>query len=135
MRRVALENVELPDGTIIPKHSTLGVSSHSMRDSSVYENPEEWDGYRFYNMREIPGKENMAQLVSTSPAHLGFGHGKHACPGRFFAANEIKIIILQILDKYDFRVHKGARTEHMLYGFNINANPFVEMEIRRRSKD
>lgn len=43
-------------------------------------------------MREQAETETEALLVTTSPNHLAFGHGKHACPGRFFAATEIKII-------------------------------------------
>ncbi|CAI2163292.1 20710_t:CDS:2 [Funneliformis geosporum] len=48
-------------------------------------------------------------LESKSPASrveknfLTFGFGKHACPGRFFAVNEIKIALHYLLLKYDIR--------------------------------
>lgn len=30
-----------------------------------------------------------------------FGYGKHACPGRFFAGNELKLILVKMLEKYE----------------------------------
>ncbi|KAH8703535.1 cytochrome P450, partial [Talaromyces proteolyticus] len=88
MRRYVTEDMTLQDGVFLPKGSMLGVSSHwSWGSSSFYENPEKFDGYRFLRMSEDPETEKTAHFVSTSPQHLGFGYGKHACPGRFFAAN------------------------------------------------
>ncbi len=135
MRRLALDKVELPDGTIIPKNSFLAVSGHGMWDSEVYQSPGTWDGYRFYRMRETPGQENLAQLVSTGPNHLGFGHGKHACPGRFFAANEVKIALVHILLKYDWRLPEGTAPKPRTFGFSLGSDPSLEVEIRRRREE
>lgn len=44
------------------------------------------------------------QFVATSPTYLGFGHGRHACPGRFFAANELKLLIAYLLTRYDIQM-------------------------------
>lgn len=38
---------------------------------------------------------------------MPFGYGKHACPGRFFAANEIKVIVINLLRKYDIETRQG----------------------------
>lgn len=38
---------------------------------------------------------------STSAEFLPFGHGKHACPGRFFAASELKLILGYMVMNYD----------------------------------
>jgi cytochrome P450 len=48
-----------------------------------------------------PGKENTLLLVSMIPEYIGFGYGIHACPGRFFAANEVKIALIFMLLNYD----------------------------------
>ncbi|RSL68870.1 hypothetical protein CEP53_002406 [Fusarium sp. AF-6] len=45
MTRLALADVELSDGTLIPKDSSLTVSSHKMWDPELYANPDQWDGY------------------------------------------------------------------------------------------
>lgn len=51
---------------------------------------------------------------------MGFGFGRHSCPGRFFAANEVKIALCHILLKYDFKLAEAERPEHERVGvFNI----------------
>ncbi|KAF6827222.1 cytochrome p450 monooxygenase, partial [Colletotrichum musicola] len=84
MSRSVTANVELSDGTKLARGSNIAVSAERMWDPEVYENPLEFDGYRFF--RERGGPNDAAnQLVSTGISHMGFGHGMHSCPGRFFA--------------------------------------------------
>ncbi|KAH8751640.1 cytochrome P450 [Diaporthe sp. PMI_573] len=137
MQRKARANVKLSNGTVVPKGTILGVSTHRHWDDEVYPNANEWDGYRFYNMRLSgePGKENGSQLVSTSPDHLGFGHGTHACPGRFFAANEIKIALIFILLNYDWKLPQGVKPKIAEFGIVLNADVTVEMLVRKREDD
>ncbi|KAK1545959.1 cytochrome P450 [Colletotrichum paranaense] len=135
MQRIAIKDVTLSDGTFIPKGANTAVSSHSQWNAAVYPEPEKWDAYRFLRMREEPGKENVSQLVSTLPEHLGFGHGKHACPGRFFAANEIKIALVHLLLQYEWKLPVGADTSITDYGVNPLLNPGLELEIRRRADE
>lgn len=40
-------------------------------------------------------------FVSTAPDYLPFGHGRHACPGRFLVDFELKMIVAYILKHYD----------------------------------
>lgn len=94
MHRLATTDVTLSNGMHIKKGQMTGISSHNMWSPEIYENPEMFDGYRFLQRRKLPGYEMKSQLVSTSTDHLGFSHGKHACPGRFFAANEVKIAMV-----------------------------------------
>ncbi|OLN83304.1 Dihydromonacolin L monooxygenase LovA 6 [Colletotrichum chlorophyti] len=135
MQRLARADVTLSDGTFIPKGSNVCVSSTSLWDPEIYPEPERWDGYRFLRMREQDGKTNMSQLVSTSSEHLGFGHGKHACPGRFFAANEIKIALVHILLQYEWRLPTGVEPKIIEYGIAPAMDPTVELEICRREEE
>ncbi|KAF2994023.1 hypothetical protein E8E14_001934 [Neopestalotiopsis sp. 37M] len=135
MTRLALEEVELSDGTVIPANSGLAVSAHRMWDEQVHAHPEQWDPYRFYRMREEPGKQNLAQLVSTSPDHLAFGHGLHACPGRFFASNELKILLIVIILQYDWVLPEGSSPQVYEHGFTLAGDPFLEMRIKCRPQD
>ena len=96
-----MADITLSDGTFIPRDTMLLVLSQQMRDPALYGNPEEFRPDRFYTMRKVSGKENHAQFVTTSPEHMGFSHGQHSCPGRFFAANETKILLCHLLLKYD----------------------------------
>lgn len=111
------------------------ISGHQMWDSSIYPNAQAFDGSRFLKMRSQPGKEYAAQLVSTSPDHLGFGYGKAACPGRFFAAQELKIALCHILTKYDIKRAHGSKPRAFTHGFFFVADPVAKLAIRRRRSD
>lgn len=133
MRRIASENVQFSDGTFIPKGSSIAVTARNHWDPKVYDKPDEWDGRRFLRMRDILGQEHLAQLVSTSPDHLGFGHGQQACPGRFFVSNEVKVIMIHLLLKYDWRLPEGAPVPQILhYAWSLRSDPTTKMQYRRR---
>ena len=135
MRRYTMEDVTLSDGLFIPKGVQVAVSSRLHWDPTVYPEPEKFDGYRFIKMAQDPGKEKLANLVTTSPEHLGFGHGKHACPGRFFASNEIKIALAHMLLKYEFKLSQGSDPKVFTMGWTLNSNPGVDLLVRRRKEE
>lgn len=136
MQRLVEKTIKLSDGTTIPKNTLLYVSSERMWDESIYPNPDQFDPYRFLRLRQTPGHEASAQLITPTPEHLGFGLGRHACPGRFFAANEMKVALCHILLKYDIKMAKEwedpppLRREVVLL-----ADPRAEMVIRRREAE
>lgn len=98
MQRQATATITLSDGTIIPKGYKLAVET-KMDDPDLYPNPEKFDLDRFVKLRET--NRSKWHFVTGSPEHTAFGYGKHTCPGRFFASNEIKIILTHLLIKYD----------------------------------
>ncbi|CAI6087324.1 unnamed protein product [Clonostachys chloroleuca] len=134
-RRQATEDVKLTNGYIIPKGTRIVIDSSHMWSSAYYDDPEKYDGYRFLKKRETPGEDKNTQLVSTSAAHMGFGHGVHACPGRFFAANEVKIALCHLLLKYDWRLPMGHRPQPMTHGMTYLTDPTTKMEFRRRTEE
>lgn len=70
MRREVTDDIILSDGTRLRKGSEFMVSALSHWDPSLYTNPEEWDGMRFYRLRQQPGNENVGQAAITSAEHL-----------------------------------------------------------------
>lgn len=76
MHRSATKDVNLSGGIKIHKGEHVAISSHQMWSAEEYEDPETFDPYRFVKRRQIPGLEQKSLLVSTSPNHLGFAHGK-----------------------------------------------------------
>ena len=112
------------------------VSGHMMHDESVYPDAMRYDGYRFYNKRQEVGHEHRHQFVTTSPEHLGFGHGMHACPGRFFAANEIKVFLIHLLLKYDWKfTEQQGRPESIQHGVEIICDQNVEFLFKERQPE
>jgi cytochrome P450 len=134
MRRLATKDVLLSDGMFIPKNTTVLFPADAMWDPDFYDNPKEFDPYRYMRMRESPNRQTQtaAQLVSPSPNHLGWGFGQHACPGRFFAANELKIALCQLLLKYDFKLDPERLPEVRRHGTSRTADPVAKLVIRRR---
>ncbi|WQF87931.1 Putative cytochrome P450 [Colletotrichum destructivum] len=135
MHRLVLEDVRLSNGDRIPSGSVIGVSANKLWDPAVHENPEKFDGYRFVRMRDSADSKqaNQAHLVSTSPNHLAFGHGKHACAGRFFAAHESKMALANLLLRYDWKLAPVSANEKPVeFGLVLVANPKARICIRRR---
>ncbi|OJI79583.1 hypothetical protein ASPTUDRAFT_78935 [Aspergillus tubingensis CBS 134.48] len=132
MRRMALKEVKLSDGTVIPKNGMLAVSAHKLWDDDTYENAASWDGYRFYRVRDDPQRQTQTQLVTTAPENLAFGHGKHACPGRFFVANEVKIVLIYLLLRYDWKLLEGTVPRIFSGGFGMALDPTLKIKVRRR---
>lgn len=114
-------------------HTTTDLLFQTMIDISKH--PERYDPYRYIKMREeSPSRENRTHLVNVSDEHFGFGHGYHACPDRFFAAKEIKIIALaHMLLKYDWKLAEGtAELKPLAKGQNLVCNPAIKLLVRRR---
>ena len=135
MHRTATTDIQLPSGVIIKKGEKTAISSHRMWSPQDYEDPEKFDGYRFVERRKIPGYENRSLLVSTSHDHLGFAHGKHACPGRFFAANEAKIAMVHLLLKYDMKIDDPTEAQYKTYGVRMFSNGKAQIRIRKREPE
>ncbi|KAJ5175585.1 Cytochrome P450 [Penicillium canariense] len=135
MGRVSEDTIHLSHGVTIPKGAAVMVSSDSMWDPNEYPEPHSFDGHRFLRLRQSPEQEKYAQLVSSTPNHMGFGYGKHACPGRFFAANEVKIALCHMLLKYDFRLTDNRPPHIVSLGFNLFTDPMAKISLRRRKEE
>ncbi|KAK7744846.1 hypothetical protein SLS53_003079 [Cytospora paraplurivora] len=136
MSRKVMEDATLSGGVHVKRGSTTVIFPRD-RDPTLYENPEEYDGYRFYRLRRQPGKRNngpkTAQVVTTSPDHIAFGHGQHACPGRWFAVHEVKLALVHLLLKYDWKIAEGAeRPQWHARGNSMDCDSLAKIAIRRR---
>ncbi|KAK7695133.1 hypothetical protein QCA50_002323 [Cerrena zonata] len=102
--RKLLTEVTLSNGITLPASTYVTAPVSAIHhDGELYCDPEVFDPWRFYNLREVSNSPNKYQYVTPSTDYLAFGHGKHACPGRFFAANEIKTMLAHIILRYDVK--------------------------------
>jgi cytochrome P450 len=91
-------------------------------DKDIYPDADTFDALRYYKLRQSKDKEDShtkaaevvasSQFVGVGPSSLLFGFGRHACPGRFFAANEIKMIMAGILMDYKIKNPPGVTERH-----------------------
>jgi cytochrome P450 len=134
MNRYVEQEFELSDGTIIPKGSRFFVAG-AYQDPAIYDNPEKFDAFRFANKRSEPGQSNAWGYVATSPSHMAFGHGKHSCPGRFFASNEIKVALCHLLLKYDIDLLNGEVPKIYNFEGSSSIDPKSKILMRRRKEE
>lgn len=133
LRGILNADVTLSDGLFLPEGTSIAVSSHLNWDADTYGDPETWDAWRFYNLRQVPDKEHSSQLVSAaSPEHMGFGIGTHACPGRFFGAHLVKVALCHFIMRYDWKVADGSMPQTRNFMWSLVADPKARISIRRR---
>ncbi|KAK4209468.1 Ent-kaurene oxidase [Rhypophila decipiens] len=90
----------IPPGTVI---ATALDGIH--RDPVIY--PSDDDPNCFNPFRDAP---QFKSATSLDDGFLAFGYGRHACPGRFFALNEMKIMVAHMVLNYDIE-YVGKRPE------------------------
>jgi cytochrome P450 len=120
-RGVSIQVDDDKSSHVPPGASSLCLPSHGVHhDPFYYQSPLEFQPFRYSEPREEFLKQQQqkearssngedltrhktaldlktASLVTTSEAFLAFGHGRHACPGRFFAAQEMKLMLAYVL--------------------------------------
>ena len=103
-------------------------------DERYFEDPETFDALRFYKMRQQSEEDGHKwQFTSIGDTNVNFGAGKHACPGRFFAGNEIKMVLAYFLLNYDVRLKEGeGRPKPMMMVMSKAPDPNAEVLFRRR---
>ena len=112
----------------------MGVSSHKIHfNDKVYKDPLTFDGFRFSKMR-LESSEKKVGMVSSSQDHLSFGLGRHVCPGRHFAACELKLMFAHIITTYDVKLEiKGIRPPDMWVMTTCVPNPNTNVLFRKRT--
>ncbi|KAL4810621.1 cytochrome P450 [Aspergillus unguis] len=138
LRKVMADGVTTDAGVNLPKGSLVSFLSHGIHsDESIYEDPFKYDPFRFSRIREADteSKTGSMSFVSTGSSFLPFGHGKHACPGRFLVDFELKMIIAYVLTKYDvkFPVEYGGERPPNRWMAEVIAPPAgVKVLVKRR---
>ncbi|KAI9801587.1 MAG: hypothetical protein M1825_003266 [Sarcosagium campestre] len=133
MTRGVARDFTFSDGTTVPKGSFVLVPMYAMyTDNDLFPNAETFDAFRFSRLREQEGQENKHQFVTTSTSHINFGHGKHACPGRFFASNEIKLLLAHTLLNYDVKL-AGAPPKPTWFDRSRRPDLKAQVLFRKRS--
>ncbi|KAL2847551.1 cytochrome P450 [Aspergillus pseudoustus] len=136
-RKVMKDGVVTDTGVELPKGCLISFFSQPVHaDEAKYEDPLKYDPFRFSRIREADAaKANTLSFVSTSPDNLPFGHGKHACPGRFLVDFELKMIIAYVLTHYDVKFpaeYHDKRPENKWLTEAIVPPPGAKILIKRR---
>ncbi|RYP56338.1 hypothetical protein DL771_011957 [Monosporascus sp. 5C6A] len=153
--RKVMKPIDLSDGTHLPAGTSLlaplaGVS----RDERFYPGAETFDGLRFWRLQQQQHQQQNSanggeaknanrnanfgdqwQFTSIGDANMNFGLGRHACPGRFFAAAETKLILAYLVLNYDLRLREGeGRPAPAMFMMTKSPSPDAEILFRRRRR-
>ncbi|KAH6954641.1 cytochrome P450 [Fusarium avenaceum] len=133
---VAKDGVTFPSGTHVPKGLRIGVPGYSVhQDSEVYTDPSAYVPLRFYEARQNESDEYVKSARNALPTatkdFLAWGLGRNACPGRFFASNEVKMMIAYALLHYDIG-HLAERPRNTWIAQNRIPPMKATLKIRKR---
>lgn len=80
----------------------------------ISEDPQLWgsdaanfDPHRFLRMREA-GDLAGSQMTSVTDDMMPFGNGPHVCPGRFLATDGMKMMLVNLVYRYEFKYPEGV---------------------------
>lgn len=138
---VAKDGITTPSGVHIPRGNFCAVPSLAvLTDSTKYPSPESFNPFRFVDLRQdvntgerLPDHVERARLSfpATSNDYLAFGNGRQACPGRFFAATELKLMLAYILLHYDFQMLSERPTDSWVGILRIPSTS-ASIKVKRR---
>ncbi|KAI9847160.1 MAG: hypothetical protein M1837_003022 [Sclerophora amabilis] len=135
--RIVQTPITLKDGTELPKGTHFSVPAAAVQqDDDILDDASTYDGFRYYKKRQAPEEANRHQFAMTDANNLHFGHGKYSCPGRFFASNEIKIIMAHLLMQYEFKYPPGcSRPANLTADENLYPDPSARLLMRKRKEE
>ncbi|KAB5575413.1 cytochrome P450 [Coniochaeta sp. 2T2.1] len=140
VQRVAMVPWTFKDGLTIPTGTTLVFPGyHHGTDPSVHPDPEKFDFKRHLRKREEKD-ENAHKFHFASAGSediISWGAGEHACPGRFFAQEGLKLMFIHLLTHYDFKYAESTKEMPRFVARNLflSPNPMLPIMIRERKVD
>ncbi|PIL30243.1 cytochrome P450 [Ganoderma sinense ZZ0214-1] len=134
LARKAMKDVTLSNGTRLPEGTLLQAATYQQHhDETYFADAGTFDAFRFARMRGAEGQGFKHQVSTTAPEYLPFGHGKHACPGRHFAAGILKGVLVYIILNYDMKLGgDGARPPHLEAPTAVVPAPHGRVSFRKR---
>ncbi|KAJ5448158.1 Ent-kaurene oxidase [Penicillium cf. griseofulvum] len=86
----------------IPQGVRVCVPSHAIqRDPDCYSDPFIFNSFRFSDTNQVAAARKAPSIATTTDTFHAFGHGRHACPGRLFAAQTIKLMLAYLVQHYE----------------------------------
>lgn len=123
----------LSTGEVLPEGSHISFAGHPICLSQEYfSDPLTFDGFRFEKMR-LEQDQSGLQFAAAYPGALHFGAGRQICPGRLMGGVMSKLVMIELLRKYDIRLRPGEKRPQNLLLMDVDApDPFYEIQFRDR---
>ncbi|RYO97387.1 hypothetical protein DL765_011231 [Monosporascus sp. GIB2] len=107
--RLAMQDFTFKDGLRLPAGADIAFSNELISEDPEYWGPDAaaFDPHRFLRMRQA-GDLARSQVTSITDDMMPFGNGHHACPGRFLAADGMKLMFMNLIHRYEFKYPEGV---------------------------
>ena len=130
----ACSDLIVPAGTM-----TSAATSAVATDPDTFSDPNSFDGRRFWKLRQDnKAAESHYNMGMATEDSLGFGLGSQACPARFFATVQMKILLSRLLVGWDMTLlkhekeYQGGRPEMEYWDFSVKAPTEYGVWLRER---
>ncbi|KAI8949232.1 putative cytochrome P450 [Xylaria longipes] len=118
------DDYTLSNGLKLHKGQKVTVNSLvTSMDPKLYKEPEKFIGLRHCEGQPFQAVDNNL---------LTWGSGRWACPGRFVANIMAKIILVKLLNDYEFQFADGKQPRMFNMHEFVVPSPFNRMKVRRR---
>lgn len=97
-------------------------------------NATEFDPHRFSHAGAATEKQQPMTAI-TEDMLLPWGAGPHACPGRFLAADGIKMMVMNLVYRYEFKYPEGVSKRPENDKGHLTMGPCSSLGLLFREKD
>ncbi|KIM23342.1 hypothetical protein M408DRAFT_332370 [Serendipita vermifera MAFF 305830] len=143
LARIVMKDFTFSNGVCVPAGEMVqAVATGVHKDPAHYPEPLEFKPWRFYDLTQAEAKDTYDpraaakyDIVSTSPTYLTWGLGRHACPGKWYAAMIMKHLMAYLILHYDLKLPdsaKGKRPDDWVVAGACIPNTSARILLRRK---
>ncbi|KAI2470639.1 cytochrome P450 [Annulohypoxylon bovei var. microspora] len=143
-RRSALKPFIISDGTkLAPGDWACTPVRAIMQNADLYPSPLDFQGFRFVNKEILEQLDIDAKVTQSKPSSLTtidktwhvWGTGRMACPGRFYAAAVMKVIVSQMLLNYDCELVEKDSSRWFTWRSSMLPKPSTAVILKHRTEE
>jgi cytochrome P450 len=129
----ARNGLKMPNGTVLPHGTQTVIPMEQIHyDESNYASAASYNAFRFCEEAAHDGTKPKSG-VTLDESFVSFGYGKHACPGRFFALHEMKLMLTHLVAHYDVQPLKERPIQYNLMWLKLPSEK-ATIRVRRRAR-
>ncbi|RYP11520.1 hypothetical protein DL765_007752 [Monosporascus sp. GIB2] len=136
VQRKAVKPFKLSDGTTVPAGNLVAVPQHAvMRDAEHYPDPDRFNPYRFYSPGDLDSDTAVQKFTDINIQYPFWGAPTKSCPGRWYASDVLKQILVYLLKNYEFELVCPANSEPLRLTTALAPRFGAQVRLRGRKGD
>ncbi|KAI0015221.1 cytochrome P450 [Xylariomycetidae sp. FL0641] len=133
-QRKVLQPFTFSDGAHIPAGNLVAVPVHAvLRDAEYYPAPDTFNPYRFYSPEAGDADRAVHAFTDVNMQYPYWGAPTKSCPGRWYASDVLKQILIYFIQTYDFELLLPANCAPLRLTTALAPRMGVKMVIKPRA--